>query len=230
MIKVCLAKIKGSNKPEYFEVLPEIESGVVIGKYCIVETDRGQEFADINSLPKVLESDSSKPLPKVIRMATNEDILKNKDNLKKEEDAFKICFEKINDRQLPMKLVEAEYNFDASRVTFYFIADTRVDFKELVRDLSNVLKTRIEMKQIGVRDEAKMFGGCGPCGNKLCCVTFLKDFTPVSMRMAKDQNLALIPAKLSGMCGRLMCCLSFEHEFYKNTKKENKEDKENNGQ
>ena len=220
MIRICLVRIKGTCKPEYFEIPDNINVEISIGQNCIVETDRGQEFATIADTPKTLEEGSDKTFQKLIRLATREDEIKNSENGIKEDEAYKICVEKINDRQFPMHLVDSEYSFDLSRVTFYFLSDTRVDFRELVRDLSNVLKTRIEMKQIGVRDEAKMFGGCGPCGNKLCCTTFLRDFTPVSMRMAKDQNLALIPAKLSGMCGRLMCCLSFEHESYKNAKKE----------
>lgn len=215
MNKVCLVRLKNSCRSEYFKIPEAIEKEISIGLDCIVETERGVEFAKIAGLPKLVEESSNNTFYNIVRLATLEDIARDIENEKKEEESYRICFEKIKDRQLPMKLVNSEYNFDASRVTFYFIAETRVDFKELVRDLSNVLKTRIEMKQIGVRDEARMFGGCGPCGRHLCCVNFLKDFTPVSLRMAKEQNLAIIHSKLSGMCGRLMCCLSFEHEIYK---------------
>ena len=164
---------------------------------------------------EVPEEDIVPPLKMVIREATEEDIQKVEDNKLREQEAFQICLEKIEKHQLPMKLVGVEYTFDNNKIIFYFTADGRVDFRELVKDLAAIFKTRIELRQIGVRDEAKMIGGLGPCGRAMCCGSFLGEFEPVSIKMAKEQNLSLNPAKISGVCGRLMCCLKFEEETYR---------------
>lgn len=181
----------------------------------IVETARGVEFGVAVIGPREVE-DSSVVLPlKVVqRKATKADRAKVKDNQSKEKEAFRICEKKIAAHQLPMKLVEVEYTFDVNKIIFYFTADGRIDFRELVKDLASVFRTRIELRQIGVRDEAKLVGGIGCCGRPLCCATFLGDFEPVSIRMAKEQKLSLNPTKISGICGRLMCCLKYESECY----------------
>lgn len=181
----------------------------------IVETARGIEFGEVVIPPKeVAEEDVINPLKKVLRIASPEDVRQVEENQGKEESAFEICQQKIAAHQLPMKLVDVEYTFDASKIIFYFTADGRVDFRDLVKDLASVFRTRIELRQIGVRDEAKMIGGIGSCGRVLCCASFLGDFEPVSIRMAKDQNLSLNPTKISGICGRLMCCLKYENDCY----------------
>ena len=185
------------------------------GDYAIVETVRGTEcglVAKGNST--ISEEDLNKPLKKVIRPATKEDIKKLEENHKKEAEAFKICEEKILAHGLDMKLIEVEYTFDDSKILFYFTADGRIDFRELVKDLASVFRTRIELRQIGVRDESRMLGGFGICGRPFCCKTFLNDFQPVSIKMAKEQGLSLNPTKISGTCGRLMCCLKYEQESY----------------
>ncbi|NMA94818.1 MAG: stage 0 sporulation family protein [Clostridiales bacterium] len=185
------------------------------GDSVIVETARGVEFGDIALGPRrVPEKEVVLPLKHVMRKASTGDLLILEDNQKKESDAFDICLEKIAKHSLPMKLIDVEYTFDGNKIIFYFTADGRVDFRELVKDLAAIFRTRIELRQIGVRDEAKMIGGLGPCGCTLCCTSFLEDFEPVSIKMAKEQNLSLNPSKISGMCGRLMCCLRFEQEFY----------------
>ena len=169
------------------------------------------------------EESMNQPLKKVLRLATDEDLKKAEINKSKESDAFKICAQKIKEHNLEMKLTEVEYAFDGSKILFYFTADGRIDFRDLVKDLASIFKTRIELRQIGVRDEAKLIGGLGICGRKLCCSTFLGEFAPVSIKMAKEQNLSLNPTKISGTCGRLMCCLKYEEEAYqdllKNTPK-----------
>ena len=172
--------------------------------------------------PKTVTDHKHVNFYKINRIATAEDALKFKENIEKEKEAYKICLQKITEKKLEMKLVEADYTFDRSKIIFYFTAEKRVDFRDLVKDLAYALKTRIDMRQIGVRDEAKMLGGYGCCGRELCCVTHLRDFIPVTIRMAKEQNLPLNPAKISGMCGRLMCCLSYEHEMYRQLKEANK--------
>ncbi|ADK13232.1 MULTISPECIES: PSP1 domain-containing protein [Clostridium] len=181
----------------------------------IVETARGIEFGECVIEPKdIRESDIVSPLKSVLRIATEEDIQKYNENKEKEKKAFDICIEKIQQHELNMKLIDVEYTFDNNKVIFYFIADGRVDFRELVKDLASIFRTRIELRQIGVRDEAKMIGGLGPCGRAMCCSTFLGDFVPVSIKMAKEQNLSLNPTKISGICGRLMCCLNYEQDTY----------------
>jgi len=190
------------------------------GKFVIVETARGLEFGEVVIGPKeVPEEDIVPPLKPVLREATEEDLKKVEENKAREKEAFQICLKKIENHNLPMKLVNVEYTFDNSKIIFYFTAEGRVDFRELVKDLAAVFKTRIELRQIGVRDEAKMVGGLGPCGLFMCCGSFLGEFEPVSIKMAKEQNLSLNPAKISGMCGRLMCCLKYEQEFYEEARK-----------
>lgn len=181
----------------------------------IVETARGVEFGKVVTGPKEVEDDKiTQPLKSVIRIANEEDYKKEEKNREKEKEAFNICLEKIRKHGLEMKLIDAEYTFDNNKVLFYFTADGRIDFRELVKDLASVFKTRIELRQIGVRDETKIMGGIGICGRTLCCHAHLSEFVPVSIKMAKEQNLSLNPTKISGMCGRLMCCLKHEEETY----------------
>lgn len=185
------------------------------GDKVIVETARGVEFGSVVTGPKEVEDDKiTQPLKSVIRIATQEDIRKEEKNREKEKEAFGICLEKIRKHGLEMKLIDAEYTFDNNKVLFYFTADGRIDFRELVKDLASVFRTRIELRQIGVRDETKIRGGIGICGRPLCCHTYLTEFAPVSIKMAKEQNLSLNPSKISGVCGRLMCCLTNEEETY----------------
>lgn len=185
------------------------------GDHVIVETARGVEYGYVMIGNKEVEDDKVvQPLKPVIRTATPEDDRQTERNREKEKDAFKICLDKIRKHGLEMKLIDAEYTFDNNKVLFYFTADGRIDFRELVKDLASVFKTRIELRQIGVRDETKILGGIGICGRSLCCHTHQSEFAPVSIKMAKEQNLSLNPAKISGMCGRLMCCLKYEQETY----------------
>lgn len=190
------------------------------GDNVIAETARGVEFGEIVIDPReVPESELVAPLKKIVRVATSADLEKESSNREKERHAYSVCEQKIAEHNLPMKLLEAEYAFDCSQVTFSFSADGRVDFRELVKDVAGVLKTKVQLHQIGVRDEAKLIGGYGTCGRSLCCATFLSSFDPISMKMAKDQSLFLNPAKFSGACGKLMCCLRYEHDFYKYAQK-----------
>lgn len=185
------------------------------GDKVIVETARGVEFGSVVTGPKeVPDEDIMQPLKSVIRVATEEDKRMEERNREKEKEAFNICLEKIRKHNLEMKLINAEYTFDNNKVLFYFTADGRIDFRELVKDLAAVFRTRIELRQIGVRDETKIRGGIGICGRPLCCNTYLSEFAPVSIKMAKEQNLSLNPTKISGVCGRLMCCLTNEEETY----------------
>lgn len=206
-------RFKQAGKIYYFD---PVGFNLKLGDNVIVETARGIEFGQIMVGPRgVIEEKVTLPLKKVIRIATPEDETQLRENNEKEKKAFGVCQEKITQHQLEMKLVEVEYTFDRSKIIFYFTADGRVDFRELVKDLATVFRTRIELRQIGVRDEAKMLGGLGPCGRPLCCGTFLGDFEPVSIKMAKEQNLSLNPVKISGICSRLMCCLKFESNCYR---------------
>ena len=190
------------------------------GDHVIVETVRGIELGEvITSAREVPDEAIVAPLKNVLRLATEDDLRRAEANAKTEKMAFDLCLEKIAARKLEMKLISVEYTFDNSKVIFYFTANGRVDFRELVKDLAAVLKTRIELRQIGVRDEAKMLGGLGSCGRPICCGTFLGDFQPVSIKMAKEQNLSLNPTKISGQCGRLMCCLKYEQDYYEETLK-----------
>ena len=212
MTKVVGVRFRPAGKIYYFDP-NDIETE--LGTAVIVETARGLEFGEVVSTVKeVTDEEIVSPLRKVMRIATEEDCLVLKKNKEKEEDATKICEEKIQNHKLDMSLVNVEYAFDGSKIIFYFTSDGRVDFRELVKDLATVFRTRIELRQIGVRDEAKMFGGIGPCGRPLCCATHLGDFAPVSIKMAKQQNLTLNPSKISGICSRLMCCLRYESEHY----------------
>ncbi|MBM7614740.1 PSP1 domain-containing protein [Alkaliphilus hydrothermalis] len=212
MVSVVGVRFKKAGKIYYFDP-DEIE--ILKGQSVIVETARGIEYGDVVVGPKeVTEEEIIAPLKKVIRVVTPEDEIKHQENKSKETEAFDICLGKIQEHQLEMKLIDVEYTFDNNKVIFYFTADGRVDFRELVKDLAAIFKTRIELRQIGVRDEAKMIGGIGPCGKSLCCASWLGDFEPVSIKMAKDQSLSLNPAKISGICGRLFCCLKYEHNLY----------------
>lgn len=184
------------------------------GDFCIVEVERGIDYGLVQCEP-VLTEKTDESVKKILRLASDADKKQIEDNRKKAQEAAATCAQKIREHKLDMKLVGAEYAFDRSKILFYFTAEGRVDFRELVRDLAKVFKARIELRQIGVRDEAKMCGGFGPCGRELCCCRFLKDFEPVTIKMAKDQNLSLNPPKISGLCGRLMCCLSYEHKHYR---------------
>ncbi len=217
MVKVVGVRFREAGKIYYFD--PE-DLELSDGDKVIVETVRGLEFGEVvGGADMVPEDKITSPLKKVIRKATPEDNARVEANREKEKKAFEIALDKIEAHGLPMKLVDVEYTFDNTKIIFFFTSDGRVDFRELVRDLAGVFRTRIELRQIGVRDEAKMVGGLGTCGRLLCCVTFLGDFEPVSIRMAKDQNLSLNPSKISGMCGRLMCCLRYEHEIYQELRK-----------
>lgn len=217
MVKVIGVKFKTGGRVYFFDPL---DLDIHTGDGVIVETARGEEFGDVASGPMEVEEEKVvAPLKPVMRVATEEDWNQRRLYASKESDAFSICQEKIQAHKLDMKLVDVEYTYNGSKVVFYFTADERVDFRELVKDLAYVFKTRIELRQIGVRDEAKMLGGLGPCGRPVCCKTFLDDFRPVSIKMAKEQNLSLSPTKISGLCGRLMCCLQYEEEAYESMRK-----------
>ncbi|MCZ8523724.1 MULTISPECIES: PSP1 domain-containing protein [Paenibacillus] len=216
MFSVVGVRFKKAGKIYYFDPseLPVEQDSAVI-----VETARGVEYGKVVIGRRTVgESDVVLPLKKVIRVADQQDAQLVEDNKQAAKNAFAICQDKIKDHQLRMKLVDVEYTFDRNKIIFYFTAEGRVDFRELVKDLASIFRTRIELRQIGVRDEAKMLGGIGPCGRILCCSSFLGDFEPVSIKMAKDQNLSLNPTKISGLCGRLMCCLKYEHDNYESAK------------
>ncbi len=209
MITIVGVRFKKPGKIYYFN---PCGLQLNVSDAVIVETSRGQEFGTV-VIParEINESDLSSELKNVLRKATDADFCKHEENLVAEKEAFKICKKKIVQHNLPIKLIDVSYTFDVSKIIFYFTSDGRVDFRELVKDLAAVFRTRIELRQIGVRDEAKLIGGIGTCGRELCCHSVLDDFQPVSIKMAKKQNLSLNPAKISGICGRLMCCLKFEH-------------------
>ncbi|WP_170005957.1 PSP1 domain-containing protein [Bacillus fonticola] len=216
MLNVVGVRFKKAGKIYYFD---PGEFHMSTDDHVIVETVRGVEYGRVVLAPKqVDEQDVVLPLRKVLRVADDKDRFTVEDNETKATDAFAVCCDKIEEHGLEMKLVDVEYTFDRNKVIFYFTADGRVDFRELVKDLASIFRTRIELRQIGVRDEAKMLGGIGPCGRMLCCSTFLGDFEPVSIKMAKDQNLSLNPTKISGLCGRLMCCLKYENDQYEEAK------------
>ena len=212
MVKIIGVRFRNVGKiyyfnPKNFQVNP--------GDHVIVETARGVEYGIVVLGPKeVDDNEVVQPLKDVIRVATQKDDAKAESNRKKEKEAYQICLQKIRAHELEMKLIDVEYTFDNNKVLFYFTADGRIDFRELVKDLAAVFKTRIELRQIGVRDETKILGGMGICGRGLCCHTYLSEFAPVSIKMAKEQNLSLNPTKISGVCGRLMCCLKNEQETY----------------
>ena len=212
MVEVVGIRFKSSGKTYYFN-----PKGITLktGSHAIVETARGLEYGEVaigNTMVK--KSETVPPLRPVIRKATDADVKHHNDNKEKEDEAFRICNEKIIEHELDMKLIDAQYTFDNTKLLFYFTSSGRVDFRELVKDLASVFRTRIELRQIGIRDEAKMVGGLGLCGRPLCCSLFLTDFGQVSIKMAKEQNLSLNSSKISGICGRLMCCLRYEHDTY----------------
>lgn len=212
MIKVIGVRFRQAGKIYNFS---PSDFQVKVGDHVIVETARGIEYGSVvQGIREVADDKVIMPLKSVIRIATEEDDKKAIENNEKEKKAFKICKEKIAKHGLEMKLIETEYTFDNNKVLFYFTADGRIDFRELVKDLASVFKTRIELRQVGVRDETKMLGGIGICGRPLCCNTYLSEFIPVSIKMAKEQSLSLNPTKISGICGRLMCCLKNEQEAY----------------
>ena len=212
MIKIIGVRFRTAGKIYYFDPkkLP-----IKKGDHVIVETARGIEYGNVVAgVREVPDDQVVQPLKPVIRIATPDDTAREARNREKEKEAMRICLEKIKKHNLEMKLIDTEYTFDNNKVLFYFTADGRIDFRELVKDLAAVFRTRIELRQIGVRDETKILGGIGICGRPLCCHTFLSEFAPVSIRMAKEQNLSLNPTKISGVCGRLMCCLKNEAETY----------------
>ena len=212
MIKVIGVRFRRAGKVYYFNPL---DMDITTGMHVIVETARGVEYGYVVLGVKDMDEEKVfQPLKPVIRIATPQDDAVADENRQKEKDAFKICQEKIRKHELQMKLIDAEYTFDNNKLLFYFTADGRIDFRELVKDLAAVFKTRIELRQIGVRDETKILGGVGICGRPLCCHSYLSEFIPVSIKMAKEQNLSLNPTKISGVCGRLMCCLKYEEETY----------------
>jgi cell fate regulator YaaT (PSP1 superfamily) len=213
MNQIVQVRLREAGKISYFST-----SGLKfkVGDYVIVEQDRGLEYGQVVSEAEDGPAGKTeKPIRKIIRKTNPWDHHQIEKNRKKSRELMQTCDRKISEHRLPMKLVEAEYSFDRSKIIFYFTSESRVDFRNLVKDLANIFKARIELKQIGVRDEAKLMGGYGPCGKELCCAKFLKDFEPVTIRMAKDQNLPLNPTKISGLCGRLMCCLSYENQTYR---------------
>ncbi len=217
MATVVGVALKKAGKVYYFD---SQNLKLAPGDKVIVETVRGSEFGEVVAPPRELPEDELvSPLKRVLRVATKEDESQEEKNREREKEAFEICQEKIEKHELSMKLIENECLFDGSKMVFYFSAEGRVDFRELVKDLASTFRTRIELRQIGARDEAKLIGGLGPCGRDLCCKLFLCDFEPVSIRMAKEQNLPLNPIKISGCCGRLMCCLKYEYEVYDDFKK-----------
>ena len=212
MIKIVGVRFRSAGKIYYFD---PAGYDMIVGTHVIVETARGVEYGTVMIEPREVDEDKVvQPLKPVIRVATPADEKQEQRNKEKEKEAFKICLEKIAKHKLEMKLVEAEYTFDNNKLLFYFTADGRIDFRELVKDLAAVFRTRIELRQIGVRDETKILGGISICGRELCCNSYLSDFAPVSIKMAKEQNLSLNPTKISGVCGRLMCCLTNEEETY----------------
>lgn len=228
MYEVVQIRLREAGKISYYNV-NNIE--VNPGDYCIVEIERGIDYGQVVSeaemvlapslkrnrkgYPLGLDADIEQPLRKIIRLANKEDRHQIEENQRRIKNVLTTCGEKIREHKLDMKLIEAEYSFDRTKIIFYFTAEGRVDFRNLVRDLAHIFRARIELRQIGVRDEARMLGGFGCCGRPLCCAEFLKDFEPVTIRMAKKQNLPLNPPKISGLCGRLMCCLSYEYETYR---------------
>ena len=212
MVKVIGVRFKKVGKIYYFD---PCDFDIELNDFVIVETARGVEFGITAIAPKLIsESDIVSPLKKVIRIAEDEDFVIHRKNMKMAKEAHKICETKVAEHGLDMRIIDVEYTFDNNKIIFYFTADGRIDFRNLVKDLAAIFKTRIELRQIGVRDEAKMLGGLGPCGKPCCCVQFLGEFEPVSIKMAKEQDLSLNPAKISGLCGRLMCCLKYEEEAY----------------
>ncbi len=217
MTKIIAVRFRTAGKVYYFS---PGEYEIKRGTHVIVTTSRGTEYGTVVAPPTMVEDTQvTQPLKEIVRLATREDEERAQSNREKEKEAYRICAQKIRERELEMKLIDAEYTFDNAKVLFYFTADERVDFRELVKDLAGVFRTRIELRQIGVRDETKIIGGIGTCGRPLCCHAYLRDFQPVSIKMAKEQSLSLNPTKISGVCGRLMCCLKNEEEVYEEVNK-----------
>lgn len=218
MKKIIQVRIRESGSVSYYfvgELAPKVDD------YVIVEAERGVDYGQVVSDSETLmEEKTEESVRNIVRIANEQDLKQIEENKKKIKEIFKTCAKKIEEHKLDMKLVEAEYSFDRSKIIFYFTAQGRIDFRDLVKDLAKIFKARIELRQIGVRDEAKFFGGIGCCGRELCCVKYLKMFEPVTIKMAKHQGLPLNPPKLSGVCGRLMCCLSYEHKIYKELSKD----------
>ena len=190
------------------------------GNYCVVQADRGEDMGLIISITRAEPDDVESDMKEIVRHATDQDVARLNEIREKETEALRICQQKVAEHKLPMKLVDVECQFDGNKITFYFTSEGRIDFRDLVKDLAQAFRTRIDLRQIGVRDEARRFDGMGMCGRRLCCATYLKDFEPVTLKMAKDQNLPLTPSKISGACGRLMCCLSYELDYYKELTKD----------
>lgn len=212
MVKVVGVRFKKVGKIYYFD---PCDFDIELNDFVVVETARGIEFGVVAIGPRFIEDEEIvSPLKNVIRIAEDNDFVIHRENIKLAKAAHQVCEEKVEVHKLEMKIIDVEYTFDNNKIIFYFTADGRIDFRNLVKDLAAIFKTRIELRQIGVRDEAKMLGGLGPCGKPCCCVQFLGDFEPVSIKMAKEQNLSLNPSKISGLCGRLMCCLKYEEEAY----------------
>ncbi len=212
MARITGVRFRGTGRIYYFS---PGDRDLKIGDQVLVETARGRELGEIRMNPRQIPDDKIKhPVREIIREATEDDLARQEQNRKKEKEAFAICKKKIHEHGLDMKLVDAEYTFENNKLLFYFTADERVDFRSLVRDLASIFHTRIELRQIGVRDETRIMGGIGPCGRELCCKSWLTDFVPVSIKMAKEQSLSLNPGKISGLCGRLMCCLKNEEDTY----------------
>ena len=217
MIKVVGVQFEKNGKCYYFDT-----NGLdpIPGHYVVCDTSRGMDLGEVVVSAREIDTQGDEDtFRKLMRIATEQDIQRSMGNRQKEREAFEICQKKIGEHKLEMKLVSVEYSFDGSKILFYFTANGRVDFRSLVKDLASVFKMRIELRQIGVRDEAKMLGGLGPCGRPICCGSFLEQFQPVSIKMAKEQNLSLNPTKISGVCGRLMCCLKYEQDYYEQTRK-----------
>ncbi|MBI5183916.1 MAG: stage 0 sporulation family protein [Nitrospinae bacterium] len=216
--KIYIVGVRCKSNGKVYNFRSDISLNV--GDHCIVKTESGEDFGTVAIARRKIEKNSlKKTLWHVIHKVTTEDLNRVERNRELEEEAFKVCMDKAAEKGLSINLIRVDFSFDGRKATFYFTAEGRIDFRELVKDLAQHFKKKIELKQIGVRDEARMIGGCGPCGRRLCCTLFLKEFEPVSIRMAKDQDLSLNPVKISGICGRLMCCLMYEHEIYKELKK-----------
>ena len=216
MVKIVGIQFQNNGKIHYFDACDMMMKP---GDYVVADTAKGLDLGEVVIGIREVEESANAPMRKIVRIATPQDIQHSTENREKEREAYQTCQKKIAEHQLDMKLVSVEYAFDNSKILFYFTANGRVDFRSLVKDLASVFKMRIELRQIGVRDEAKMLGGLGPCGRPICCGAFLDEFQPVSIKMAKEQNLSLNPTKISGVCGRLMCCLKYEQDHYEQTRK-----------
>jgi cell fate regulator YaaT (PSP1 superfamily) len=212
IVELVEVQFKGQRKELYVN---SRELFLHTGNHCVVQADRGEDMGQIVSIAKMAPKDADPEMKEILRHATEHDVEVLEETREKELEALKTCQQKAGEHDLQIKLVDVEYQFDGNKITFYFTADGRIDFRELVKDLAGVFRTRIDLRQIGVRDEARRFDGMGMCGRKLCCSSWLKDFEPVTLKMAKDQNLPLTPSKISGACGRLMCCLAYELSDYK---------------